>query len=407
MNYASRNLLFFAKRSKPCANGQIPIFARLTIDGKRLEFSLNLSLPPKIWDGRKGRAIGSGSTARTVNDQLAGLESSFYFQCKEIREAGRTMTVEAVRDRLLGKEGQQATLLQIFHEHNRDMRERTGIDFAKLTIQRYEAALTHIERFLSIVYNAKDMNLNDIDHLFLTRFEHYLKVKGSCQHNTVMKHMKSLKKIIGIALANDQMRKNPFLKYRITIKKVEKDYLTEEELLKLAHKELTLPRIAIIRDLFVFQCYTGLAYSDLKDLTINNIKLHHGGMPWIMTERTKTGIPCNIPLLQPAKLILDRYLTHECRKKGVLLPVPSNQKMNAYLKEIADLCGIQKDLTTHMARHTFATTVTLSNDISLESVSRMLGHRKLQTTQIYARILDTKVHREMSRLKDCFPVENG
>ncbi len=343
-----------------------------------------------------------------INEQLREWQMLFMEHCRDFRQSGKPLRVTELRDRLLGKSEKIDTIIELFEKHNADMTERIGKDYAPLTIQRYTAALKHLRDFIRVKYKRPDTNLIEINHAFLTGFEHYLKVKADCEHNTAMKHMKSLKKVINIALANNLITLDPFRNYVISIKPVNKDFLTSEELAILMAKKFTIPRIATVRDLFLFQCFTGLSYSDLAQLRTEHIKSHHGNQLWIMTQRTKTGVTCNIPLLPPALVILDKYQDHPCKShlKKTLFPIISNQRMNSYLKEVADLCGIEKELTTHMARHTFATTVTLANDVSLESVSKMLGHRKIQTTQIYARVLDTKVQREMIRLSDSFPVQN-
>jgi site-specific recombinase XerD len=244
------------------------------------------------------------------------------------------------------------------------------------------------------------MLIEEINHKFISGFEFYLKTVAKCQHNSAMKHIKSLKKIIRIALANDYIKKDPFINYRITQNIVEREYLTQAEIDAIINKEITIQRLDIIRDLFIFQCYTGLAYSDLASLTKDNIEIGIDGNKWIITNRSKTGVRCRIPLFPISENIIKKYSLHQsCLVLGKLLPVPSNQKMNAYLKEIATICGINKILHTHLARHTYATTVTLSNGIPIETVSKLLGHRKINTTQIYAKVVDEKVNEDVSQLR--------
>lgn len=400
MSYLQINLTFIIRRTRLNQDGEAPILGRVSDSKDRAEFATRLTVNPKVWDAEANKAKGNDRSARQINEQLREWQMLFMEHCRDMRQSGKPLHVAELRDRMLGKTEKMSTIIELFEKHNADMTERIGKDYAPLTIQRYNAALKHLRDFIRVKYRRSDRYLAEIDHAFLTGFEHYLKVKADCQHNTAMKHMKSLKKMINMALANDLIRLDPFRNYVISIKPVNKDFLTDEELSVLMEKNFSIPRIATVRDLFLFQCFTGLSYSDLAQLREEHIKSHHGGQLWIMTERTKTGVACNIPLLPPALAILDKYRDHPCRSylKKTLFPIMSNQRMNSYLKEVADLCGIGKDLTTHMARHTFATTVTLANDVSLESVSKMLGHRKIQTTQIYARILDTKVHREMSKL---------
>jgi site-specific recombinase XerD len=280
-----------------------------------------------------------------------------------------------------------------------DMSERVGIDFAPLTLQRYEVADRHVKTYLER-QNKKDIELVELNHEFITGFEHYLKVVAGCQHNSAMKHIKALKKVVGIALSRDLIRIDPFKSYKITTMKVDRGYLNEWELEMITDLKLRMPRTELVRDLFLVQCYTGLAYKDLYELAPENIQVGVDGEKWIFIKRRKTDTPCHIPILPPVEPILIKYADHPTAKqRGKLLPVFSNQKMNSYLKEIADLAGIHKQLTTHMARHTFATTIALSNGLPIETTSKILGHTKIPTTQIYGRILDHKIAEDMNALK--------
>lgn len=397
------SVLFFIKRTKLLRNGDAPLFVRITVNGKRSEHALGRGVAPSLWDAKKSRARGHSAAARDVNEFLSGIATQFHNHHKELREQGRMVTTEILIDRFLGKDEKIETLKSLYQQHNDRMRELVGSEYAPLTLQRYETGLRHTCEFMRLEFGTDELLIRDIDHKFINSFEHYLKAVAKCQHNSAMKHVKALKKVMGIAVAEGYAKLNPFTRYKISIRHVEKDFLTEGEIDILLHKTLPVERLSIVRDLFLFQCMTGLAYSDLAKLTPNHIREHVDGELWVVTERTKTGIPCNIPLLPMALKLFDRYENHVCRlRDGLLFPVPTNQKMNAYLKELADLCGLHKELTTHMARHTFATTVTLSNGIPIESVSKMLGHRKLQSTQVYAKVLDNKVANEMNALRGRF-----
>jgi site-specific recombinase XerD len=397
------NVLFYVKKTKALRNGDLPVYARVTVNGERAEFSLERGIAPEQWDSKKNRARGYGKVAKELNEFLIGVSARFYDHHRELKEIGRTITAANLRDRYLGTDTKIETLKALYEDHNVKMKELVGIDYAPLTLQRYEAGLKRTLEFMRVQYGTDEMQIGEMDHQFITSFEHYLKVTAKCQHNSAMKHVKALKKIMGIAVNENLVKSNPFVKYKISIRHVNKEFLTETEMNLLAEKNIEIPRVAIVRDLFLFQCLTGLAYSDLAKLTPDDIRIHVDGELWVITDRTKTSVPCNIPLFPMALKVISRYEEHICRvRDGLLFPVPTNQKMNAYLKEVADLCGINKDMTTHMARHTFATTVTLSNGIPIESVSKMLGHRKLQSTQIYAKVLDKKVGSEMSTLRNKF-----
>ena len=247
-----------------------------------------------------------------------------------------------------------------------------------------------------------DIPLKEINHEFITKFEHYVKTEKSCAQNAAVKYLKNLKKIIKTALVNKWITDDPFLEIHFKQTRTNRAFLTEEELGILLKKEFTIPRLQTVRDIFVFCALTGLAFTDVQHLKHDHIIKDGNGEYWIRKAREKTDNMCDIPLLDIPRMILEKYKGHpECMKKGVLLPVPSNQRMNSYLKEIADTCGITKPLSTHVARHTFAT-VALANRVSMESVAKMLGHTDIRTTRIYARILDKTVSEEMKGMRSNF-----
>jgi integrase len=249
-------------------------------------------------------------------------------------------------------------------------------------------------------YNTTDIDIKKIDHEFITDYDFYLRTVRNCNSNSAVKYIKNFGKIIRICIANGWLDKNPFVNYKPKVKEVERIFLSEEELSIVSKKELKTRRLNQVRDIFLFSCYTGLAYADVQKLTKSEIAIGIDGGKWIYTHRKKTDSASHIPILPVAQHILDKYADEpQCLNSGKLLPVLSNQKMNSYLKEIADVCGIEKEFTFHTARHTFATTVTLTNGVPIETVSKMLGHRNLKITQHYAKILDKKVSEDMSALR--------
>ena len=249
------------------------------------------------------------------------------------------------------------------------------------------------------------MPFQNVNHEFLKNFEHYLKTVRNCGHNTTIKYIRNLRKIIRIALANDLLKIDPFRNITYHLKEVNRAYLTDPELKLLINKEFSNERLRRIKDIFLFSCFTGLAFSDLKNLTKENITIGINNQRWLRTKRKKTGNPSEIPLLEVPNAIIKKYENDPvCILEHKLLPVGSNQKMNAYLKEIADLCDIKKNLSTHTARHTFATTVTLTHGVSIEAVSKMLGHSNISTTKQYARIVDTLIINEMKKIQLLYQV---
>lgn len=275
-----------------------------------------------------------------------------------------------------------------------------GNGFEANTLKGYNTSEKHLTAFLQTQYGKSDIDIAQLNHAFITDFEFYLKAECKCSAVSAAKYIKHLKKIVNHCLANKWLLVNPFINYKLKAKAKERLFLTQEELESVTNKKLTIDRLQQVRDIFVFCCYTGLSYADIKKLQKHEMGKGIDGDQWIFTERQKTNTASRIPLLPAAIQILNRYSDHPaCVNRNLLLPVLSNQKMNSYLKEIADLCGITKPLTFHIARHTFATTVTLSNGVPIETVSKMLGHTNIKTTQHYAKILDIKVSQDMALLK--------
>ncbi|CAM4264183.1 site-specific integrase [Flavobacterium terrigena] len=299
-------------------------------------------------------------------------------------------------------------LVPIFQYHNNKIKELVGQEYAAGTLERYETSLKHTKEFLNWKYNISDINIEKIDYSFITEYEFYLRSVRKCANNTAVKYIKNFHKIINICLANGWLTKDPFANYKSKVKEVVREFLNEIDIQNLMNKEFVSDRLELVRDIFVFSCFTGLAYIDVKQLTRNNISLGIDGDKWIFKNRQKTETISKIPLLPTAEFIIDKYADYPvCLNENRLLPILSNQKMNAYLKEIATVCGINKELTFHIARHTFATTVTLSNGVPLETVSKMLGHTNLKTTQHYAKILDKKISDDMKTLKNKFSLSKN
>ncbi|WP_423819342.1 site-specific integrase [Salinimicrobium sp. TIG7-5_MAKvit] len=304
---------------------------------------------------------------------------------------------------LLGKDIPSTTpkmLLQIFQEHNDRVNKLIGKDFASGTAERYRTAKKHVEDYIKKEYKASDIPVKDVDHRFISGLEYYLKTERNCAHNSAIKYITNFKKIIRIAYANEWISRDPFNNWKGRLKVVDREFLTKDELQVMIEKEINNDRLSLVKDIFLFCCFTGLAYADVKKLSEKEVVVGIDGNKWIKMNRTKTKTRSSIPILPTAEAILEKYSSHPDVNYKRLLPVLSNQKMNAYIKEIGDLCGINKNLTFHLARHTFATTVTLSNGVPIESVSKMLGHKNLQTTQHYTKILDRKISDDMAALRE-------
>ena len=393
------SLLFFVRNTR-IKNNKVPIYLRVTINGKRAETSANRKVPVDLWNSSAGKAIGSSKEVQVINRYLSKAENEVYRCYQRLLDQNNPFTSKQVVDLFAGKKEKPRMLLELFQEHNDKVNRLIGQDFAAGTAERYRTAKMHIENYIKKDYKTEDIPVTEVDHKFISGFEYYLKTERKCGHNSAIKYITNFKKIIRIAFANEWIKRDPFVNWKGTLKIVDREFLTQEEIQLVLEKEFNNERLDLVKDIFVFCCYTGLAYADVKKLSENDIVIGIDGNRWIKTSRTKTKIKSNIPILPTAEEILEKYKEHSEVDSKNVLPVLSNQKMNAYLKEIADLCGIQKNLTFHLARHTFATTVTLSNGVPIESVSKMLGHKNLQTTQHYAKILDRKVSDDMAALRE-------
>jgi site-specific recombinase XerD len=395
------SILPIIRTNKINSKGEVPIYIRITIDGKPVEISSKHFIDSTQWISQKGRVKGNNEKARTINQTLENIEWQAKQAYNSLREKGRQISARMVKDTMLGVEEKKHSLVSVFEYHNKQMKSQIGKEFAAGTLERYETTLRLVKLFMRYQYNLDDIYLFDLKYEFIADFEYFLKTIRNCNHNTSMKYIMNLRKIINISVVNEWLDRDPFMKMKVSIKEVKRDYLTQDELQLIEEKQFSTPRLNQVKDIFVFCCYTGLAYADVEKLSPQEVSKGLDGEYWLFTERRKTGSSSNIPLLPQALTLIDKYKQHpEAINKGKLFPVITNQKMNAYLKEIADVCGISKTLTFHIARHTFATTVTLTNGVPIESVSAMLGHKNMRTTQIYAKVVQKKVSDDMKRLKE-------
>jgi integrase len=390
------SILFWISKSR-IKNGKAPISARITSNGRRAEIAVHRTVAVLEWDAKSQIVTGKGAEAKEINNHLAVVRSKLLSCHGKLEARGELITAEAIKRAYTGVVEKSRMLLPIIRQHNADIKTLIGHEYSRATWVKYETTKKHIENFLQFKYQVSDINLKTLNIEFIADFEFYLKAEKKIDINTNAKYIKNLKKIVNECVAKNWLDKHPFLGYKLKTKQTERAYLTEQELRSVEEKEFTMDRLAHIRDIFVFSCYTGLAFVDVTNLTPNNISIGIDGEKWIFTHRQKTETASRIPLLPPALAIIDKYRGYQ-EASNKLLPVPTNQKTNAYLKEIATLCEINKELTFHVARHTFATTVTLTNGVPIESVSKMLGHKKLQTTQLYAKILDKRVSKDMKVL---------
>ena len=345
---------------------------------------------------------GSKPFAKSLNKYLDQIRSLIYQSYEDLLNEGNLITASAIKNKFLGEDKRNNTLSELFEYHN----SISVTSLSPHTIRHYKVTQRYLKKFLVDKYKTDDIYLTKLDYAFIKNFEFFLKSyvpkdhQKKMGHNTAMKHLQRLRKMLTMAYHHEWIDKDPFIRFKSSYIKNRREFLSQYELEQLEDFSSSLERLDIVKDIFLFACYTGLSYIDVAKLNIDNIETDLDGQQWIKTKRQKTSVELRIPLLNKARRILLKYQDHpRVSGRNRLLPTLSNQKTNSYLKEISDFCGIKKNLTFHVARHTFATTVTLTNGVPIETVSKLLGHTKLATTQIYARVVDHKVKQDMERLE--------
>lgn len=394
------NTLIYLKKTKINGAGEAPIYLRITLNGQRSEWSISRKIDPKNWDSNNQRMKGRSEKARLLNNYIDELENELNRHYNIALQDKKTISVEELKDLINGNGKKKQFLIPVFEEYNKLLEREKGKKYAAKTVARYVHALGHIKSFLSKEYGKADYELLKLDIKFMKRFDIYLQTESNYHHNTVTKYLKILKTVINSAISFGYLDRNPFLGYSTSYKESNRQYLTIEEINAIEEKQFGNKKLERVRDVFIFICFTGISYSDLAKLTPNNISKGIDGKSWLTFERVKTGIRTSLPLLPKAQSIIEKYKNDPiCSTKGKLLPVISNQKMNNYLEEVAKACNINKPVTCHIGRHSFAVSVTLTNGVPIETVSKMLSHSSLKTTQYYAKVVDTKISNDMEKLE--------
>lgn len=396
-------VIFYLKKQKTTAQGKAPIYARVTVNVKRTEISVKRSVAVSGWDAKKGLAKGSREETAELNRFLARFKAKIIDAYQELVLSGSTVDGAVIRERVTGSAQSGQTLGSLIEYHNKEQESKLAYG----TMKNYYTTQSYIKRFLKEKYRRTDIAILELNYSFISDFEHYLRGYKPKDHhrplnnNGIMKHIERLRKMVNMAVTMDWLAKDPFAKFRKHFDKIERKSLTKEQLDRLENKRFRVERLQQVLDMFLFSCYTGLAYIDLAELTPDNIITGIDGDLWIYTSRAKTDTSVRIPLLPKARELMEKYQDDpRAVSNGTVFPIISNQRMNGYLKEIAEICEINTDLTFHIARHTFATTVTLSNGVPIESVSKMLGHTSIRTTQIYAKVVEHKLSEDMQNLRE-------
>ena len=392
-------ILFFIRDSRVRKDGTTSIEVVLTVNGERCAFSTGKKVKSCNWDKNKQQVKGKDEEAQSLNNYLKAIKAKLYQKEAELLERGFVITAELLRDAYFDKVEslKEKSLFEVFEEHNQEQEKLVGNGVSKATYWISVYTVRLLKEFVQQKYKREDLYLRELNLNFIQAFHSFLKIDKGMAQNSSTKHLKLLKKIINLAVANSYMSINPFITYKVEREPVEIDFLDEEELRKIINFDTPLPRLERAKDMFLFGCFTGLSYIDIKTLTPEHFEKDNAGRIWIKKRRVKTGVLSRIPLLPIAKLILDKYKGGE-----KLLPIQDPADINKYLKDIAILCDIKKRITLHTSRHTFASTVTLANNISLEVVSKMLGHTNTRMTNHYAKLIDKCIGEQMDKLMDTF-----
>ena len=388
---------FYLRSNYVNKDGKTPVMLRIYLNNERLSLgSTGIAVEQSLWDKENEKLKGRTTDVLSTNLELDNIRNGLHSIYRKL-EDNPDICLERIKSEYLGKKEDIDTLLQLFDKHNADIARQVGISASSATLQKYNVCERHFREFLQRNYKRSDIKLSELTYTVIREFDIYLRTVVGQNPNTATKTMKTFKTITILGQKMGVLYHDPFLNHRFHLEPVNRGFLTDEEIMKIANKVIAIQRLELVRDVFIFSCFTGLAYIDVSNLTPDNI-VTLDDKQWIMTKRQKTNVETNVLLLDIPKSIIDKY-SHKTYRDGKLFPILTNQKTTAYLKEIADICGIKKNLTFHLARHTFAT-MSLSKGVPMESVSKMLGHTNINTTQLYARITNKKVEHDMEQLAD-------
>ena len=388
---------FYLRSNYENKEGKSPVMLRIFLGGEMTNFgTTKIFVKKSLWSNATSRLRGRTTEALSVNAALDAISTTLYGIYRKY-ENDESLSLDLIRTVYFGKNREFTSFLPVFDKFLEDIKQRVGKTIGADSLQKYSVLRRHFAEFLMYKYSRKDIGLNEFTPAVVQDFHLYMSTVAGCAYNTSVKKVKTLKTITIYAQKRGFLLHDPFVNHHFHMEPVDRGFLTDEEILRVANKNLGIQRLELVRDIFIFSCFTGLAYIDVSNLTPDHI-VTMDDKQWIMTKRQKTSVETNVLLLDIPRVIIAKY-SHKTYRDGKLFPVLTNQKTNSYLKEIADLCGIKKKLTFHLARHTFAT-MSLSKGVPIESVSKMLGHTNIRTTQIYARITNKKIEHDMEQLSE-------
>lgn len=389
-------ILFYLKKNAPKPDGNIPVMCRISIDGGIAQFSCKISIPVDLWDMRANKAKGKSKEAQSANAKLDKIRTGINNCYQEAMQKDGYTTADKIKNTYWGLDVKKHTLMALFESHNKELAQKVGITRSKKTYEVYVSVYNNLSRFLAKCYKRNDIFLKELEATFVKDFEQYLRAERKCNTNGINCYMTALKHVVSKACMLGVLQTNPISFYKAKHIPKDRGFLNNEELQQIMNVKFKKASHELIRDLFIFSVFTGLSYIDVKNLTSDKIRKSFDGHIWIETKRQKTNTPSNVRLLEVPKCILEKY--KGLARNGNVFPVPSNRQCNNILRKIGIDCGIKIKLTYHIARHTMATTICLSKGVPIETVSRILGHTNIKTTQIYAKITNQKISQDMEVL---------
>lgn len=393
---------FWLNKRKVNGQGLVPIWARITIDGQRAEVSTMKQVAPKHWDSTNSCVVNECPDAKAINKHLILVDTEITKHYHALAAIQEYTTADEVKNSYKGIKQARKTLLEVFDQFLNHLQDKVDAgDIKQKRYDRFKVNRGKCASFIKKNLKKSDVMIEEAKLSFITEFQQYLRTTEKIGHNTAMKYAKDLKQVMKYAVTLEYVPSNKFADFKCTYKRTKREFLNDEELKLMYEKTMPIARLAEVRDCYIFSCYTGYGYSDAGALRPDDVTVGIDGRKWIIRDRLKTDTVENVPLLPIPLAIINKYEDHPyCRALNRLLPINSNQRYNGYLKEVADICGIKKNLTTHTARHTFATTVCLTNDVPLETTMELLGHTDIRTTQIYGKIVQKKISKDMAALRE-------
>lgn len=388
---------FYLKRNEIKSDGTSPILGRITVGKSMVQFSAKCSVMASLWDTKSNRALGKSKQATSINKVLNKINVSIHLHHKELIAKKDEITALEIKDAFQGVDYSQKKLIECYFKHNEEFKKSVGITKTLGTYKRYTVSINHLKNFIQTKYNLTDIPFRTLDHSFIESYDFYLRIQLKFGNNTILGIVGHLRKIVKLAINNGMITLDPFANFFIRTSPISPKSLTQGELKKIMTTPLDHKNRYLVRDMFIFSCFTGLSFSDIRNLTKEHLHQSNDGLWWIDTTRQKTGSKCHIPLMEVPLQIIKKY--KHANKKGKLLLMLSCSKTNINLKKIAKLCDIDKRITFHMARHTYASEITLSHGVPMETVSQMLGHQDLRATRIYAQISNEKIDKDMEELE--------